>query len=116
MTALEHHPRHDLDTLLTHGVRPSSPGKTLLTEYRVRPRRHKRRAQPARAVAPQPAGSADPRRATNDDGGDDDDGRDDLVALRTTADSKVIRIYTIRSTAGTYEPPVLRYISGPDGM
>lgn len=50
-------------------------------------------------------------------GGDlDGDGPDDLVALRTTADSKVIRIYTIRSTASTYEPPVLRYTSGPDGM
>jgi hypothetical protein len=46
----------------------------------------------------------------------DGDGPDDLVALRTTPDSKVIRVYTVRSTGSTYEPPALRYTSGPDGM
>jgi hypothetical protein len=46
----------------------------------------------------------------------DGDGPDDLVALRTTPDSKVIKIYTIRSTGTAYEQPVLRYTSGPDGL
>jgi hypothetical protein len=46
----------------------------------------------------------------------DGDGRDDLVALKTSVDSKPIRLYTIRSTGTAYETPVLRYTSGPDGM
>jgi hypothetical protein len=44
------------------------------------------------------------------------DGTTDLTGLQLLPDSKVITIWSITSTGTAFNPPAVRYVSGPDGL